>query len=74
MKKDGLLEVMSGKAEDSELVQLINEVKYVYQTDYVVIEKDKNMTSFYIEKEQYQNIYKLMNTNYNNEKSKSKNN
>jgi hypothetical protein len=67
MKKDGLLEVMSGKAEDSELVQLINEVKYVYQTDYVVIEKDKNMTSFYIEKEQYQKIYKLLDTNYNNE-------
>jgi hypothetical protein len=67
MKKDGLLEVMSGKAEDSELVRLINEVKYVYQTDYVVIEKDKNMTSFYIEKEQYQKIYKLLDTNYNNE-------
>ena len=67
MKKDGLLEVMSGKAEDSELVKLINEVKYVYQTDYIVIEKDKNMTSFYIEKEQYQKIYKLLDTNYNNE-------
>ena len=72
MKKDGLVKIISGTIKSSELNKFIKGVKELYNTDYLVIEKYKQNTSLYIRNEDYQNIYKLMDTNYNNEKSKSK--
>jgi chromosome segregation and condensation protein ScpB len=74
MKTDGLVKIVSGSVNNSELVKLIKDIKEMYRTDYLLIEKEKEVTSFYIRNENYQKIYKLMDTNYNNEKSKSKNN
>lgn len=74
MKIIGLEKIVSGTIKNSELNKFIKGVKEFYNTDYLVIEKDKQNTSLYIRNEDYQKIYKLMDTNYNNEKSKSKTN
>ena len=67
MKIIGLEKIVSGTIKNSELNKFIKGVKEFYNTDYLVIEKDKQNTSLYIRNEDYQKIYKLLDTNYNNE-------
>jgi len=67
MKIIGLEKIVSGTIKNSELNKFIKGVKEFYNTDYLVIEKDKQNTSLYIRSEDYQKIYKLFDTNYNNE-------
>jgi hypothetical protein len=67
MKIIGLEKIVSGTIKNSELNKFIKGVKEFYNTDYLVIEKNKKNTSLYIRNEDYQKIYKLLDTNYNNE-------
>jgi hypothetical protein len=67
MKIIGLEKIVSGTIRNSELNKFIKGVKEFYNTDYLVIEKNKKNTSLYIRNEDYQKIYKLLDTNYNNE-------
>lgn len=60
MKTDGLVKIVSGSVNNSELVKFIKDIKEMYRTDYLLIEKEKEVTSFYIRNENYQKIYKLI--------------
>lgn len=60
MKTDGLVKIVSGTVSNSELVKFIKDIKEMYRTDYLLIEKEKEVTSFYIRNENYQKIYKLI--------------